>query len=811
MCEGRTWQKPPHSGHMVDSTIDIQPSPRILSVLGDIEFHEWQCVAELVDNAFDDFLEIERSGVPWEDEFRVDVRVPTAGSQLKGAAVEVVDTGRGMTLDALNDAVRAGWSSNDRFTKLGLFGIGFNIATARLGTVARLMTTKDGDDEWIGVEIDLHAIGESQEFRAPIIREPKARPSDHGTRVSVAHLKPNHMAWLQRNHAQLRNVLGDVYAYLLEHKQFRLFVNDVAVEPRRACRWAPERSVTRGTGKNAEKIPAVIEIDEPLPAMETCLRCHNWQEPGLGECVECGEPALEARERRIHGWLGIQRYLHKTDFGIAFLRNGRKILRADKRLFEWQNPNDPLAAVEVEYPTELGQGGRIIGEIHLDHVPVNYQKNAFEYGDKSWIGAVHALRGHQPLLPRKAKQLGYPPNDSPLARLHRGYRRNDPGLDYLIPGNGTGPIHDEARLWGQEFHKGVSEYQSDQRWYDAARSHDQLKREAKEARMGPGEEKGRGLEELGLTRPEEARDNDPAETNGSKDADPKKLTSGLLADSATETETERLQRYRAHAEVLPELTGTFGVLELNASLKLESFLVRGQGLVDGHAQPTPVLLVSQPGNVFGAYVDADHEVFGHFSIEPAELVLVELANQLKVRADSDMPLTQIVALLVQQHLPDHRVDVAVLGAQARELMTEIRERMIERIAENPDRAWQFLTPDERSATENHIVAEGGTTTIEEAKTSGDFLAYAPPTFIPRLLEEWPEAFMDGKLFAGLYAGLSSTAGKRLSMGRLVSYVYDVALLADAQSKPRKDELLRARLSISLLQRELVADVAVAVT
>ena len=36
--------------------IDIGPHPRLLSVLGDIEFAAWQCLAELVDNAFDDFL-----------------------------------------------------------------------------------------------------------------------------------------------------------------------------------------------------------------------------------------------------------------------------------------------------------------------------------------------------------------------------------------------------------------------------------------------------------------------------------------------------------------------------------------------------------------------------------------------------------------------------------------------------------------------------------------------------------------------------------------------------------------------------------
>lgn len=36
--------------------INVSPHPRLLGVLGDIEFAPWQCIAELVDNAFDEFL-----------------------------------------------------------------------------------------------------------------------------------------------------------------------------------------------------------------------------------------------------------------------------------------------------------------------------------------------------------------------------------------------------------------------------------------------------------------------------------------------------------------------------------------------------------------------------------------------------------------------------------------------------------------------------------------------------------------------------------------------------------------------------------
>jgi hypothetical protein len=36
--------------------INVRPRARILGVLGDIEFAPWQCIAELVDNSFDEFL-----------------------------------------------------------------------------------------------------------------------------------------------------------------------------------------------------------------------------------------------------------------------------------------------------------------------------------------------------------------------------------------------------------------------------------------------------------------------------------------------------------------------------------------------------------------------------------------------------------------------------------------------------------------------------------------------------------------------------------------------------------------------------------
>ena len=42
---------------MNESTaFDLTPSPRVLRMLGQIDFRPWQCLAELVDNSVDAFL-----------------------------------------------------------------------------------------------------------------------------------------------------------------------------------------------------------------------------------------------------------------------------------------------------------------------------------------------------------------------------------------------------------------------------------------------------------------------------------------------------------------------------------------------------------------------------------------------------------------------------------------------------------------------------------------------------------------------------------------------------------------------------------
>ena len=121
----------------------------------------------------------------------------------------------------------------------------------------------------------------------------------------------------------------------------------------------------------------------------------------------------------------------------------------------------------LEYPIDSPRNrGRIVGEIHCDHVPVNYQKDAFVYDNPEWKTVIRTVRGDSPLGEKIAQRLSLPRNTSRLAQLYAGYRREDQGLNYLVAAN------DMAVDWAKLFRDGDPSYQADDMWYQLAYAHD---------------------------------------------------------------------------------------------------------------------------------------------------------------------------------------------------------------------------------------------------------------------------------------------------------------------------------------------------
>lgn len=763
------------------TTITVPPHPRLLSVLGDIEFQPWQCLAELVDNAFDDFLRQAGSTGDGEQP-TVWVTLPSRNSTPRNGEVWVKDNGSGMTLAQLTDALRAGWTSNDRYGHLGLFGVGFNIATARLGQVSVVRTARVQDPVWQVVTIDLRNVARGDDFRLPVTTELKTTPGEHGTEVVIRELKSEHHETLSRQQARIRGILGDVYAPLLVEHDFHLIVDREAVKPRRACVWGADRFVVR----NREQIPAVIKIDESLPDRIACLNCGAWQDfADEAQRTVCQSTNLRVEQRRIRGWVGIQRYLHTKDFGIDFIRNGRKILVRDVSIFSWVDPDDPGSRGEPEYPVELPAGaGRIVGEIHIDHVRVNYQKTAFEYDTPDWQRVVRVLRGEGPLKVQRAKNLGYPTNNSPLARLFTGYRRNVPGLDYLIPGNGDIATHELAKAWSDRFRKGEAKYQSDEEWYRAAYLHSNPPVPADPEPSPPDDLLGN----KGLLPPPAGPTLGPP---------PKRLT-----PAAVETEDDRRAKWRAAGFPLLDLEATFGLRGQGAALKISAWLVRGEPVFRDGTR-VPVYVGPGRGSEAEVFVDGDHPVFTEFAVDTRDLVIMEIADYLRQRNRlTDRPLSAMVADLKAECLPDHRVAGPFIVQNATRLLSRVRELMMPVIAGNAAGYWSLVTPEDQAATQGRFALEGATNAWDSVVETGEWIDYAPGSALVRVVAARPDGFMDNRVFKAAHQGLTDPDARKASAERIVDLLSDVAVLADRPVRRGPEELQRGRLSCRIIEQEL---------
>lgn len=764
-------------------TVKIPPSPKILKVLAEIDFMPWQCLAELIDNAFDEFQDAARSG----DDVggTVSVQLPTDATGM----VVVADDGRGMTLDRITDAVSAGYSSNDPFSKLGLFGMGFNVATARLGDVTTFLSTRENEDEWVGVVIDLTEI--SADFEVPVVRRPKNDWSVHGTRIEITRLNQAGLHFSRpTNRTRVRAQLGGVYSHLIGDTGYTLSVDTKQVKPWRHCVWSKERSVPYGK----TTVPAVIAIDSALTPVAACRSCGAWQdELDARTCEQCESADLVERERRVHGWLGISRELSTKEYGIDFLRNGRKILRFDKSLFQWSDPDDPSGASQVEYPIEVpANQGRIVGEVHLDHVPVLYTKDGFDTAHRSWRHAVKILRGETALRPTyRAKED--PDNDSPLAQLFSAFRRNEAGTRHLMVGDGKG--RKDTSVWVDKFHDGDPEYETDAKWWDGVLAHEAAKKKAADERK----------------RQQEARDREDRKG----DDDP---TREFL--EPREPEPEEPPQHQPDPDlpyvdrVQAQIDSGRPMLDLKAEyiargvpgqpVPLEAVAVAGGQVLTEDGVRTPVLLHPRAKGAFIALVDLDHPLFRNFDDDPADLVLAALAQQMLVRRGSNSPIAAVVAELKERYLATKAIDPTRLQPEANQLLSEIQTRMVSCVSEAPDRPWKkALAEHERAQTAERIATVLRTDDSEKVISAGEYLPIMPPSAVPRVVAEWPEAFLDGHLFTAPYGKLEPGPAHQV-LGQLIGLLNDVAWVASSPIGASRDELARARLSLEIVPFELAS-------
>ena len=454
---------------------DLTPSPRVLRMLGQVDFKPWQCLAELADNSVDAFLSGREQGGMGVMFPQVNIELSN-NSDIRGGGgqLKVSDNAPGMDPLMLERSVRAGYSGNNSVDKLGLFGMGFNVATARLGNRTEVWTTRSDDEHWRGVRIDFDDMEKSDTFQVPALIRTKT-PSErgrHGTEIIITKLDQERALYLRSAGGQrvTRDKLSRVYNKIMRDIGLKVIVVGQELKSRDFCVWDKQRSVD--TGGRFGRVPAVSPIDVDFGERQYCNDCWVWLLQQDTECPACGSnEQLRTRPRRISGWIGIQRFFDQSEYGIDLVRNGRVIEERSKVFFSWTNPAD--GETLPEYPIEQQHwGGRIVGELNIDFVPLaSHQKDSFDRNTAEWIMVMDEIHGNGPVLPQiRSRDFGFSDtNESPMARIHAAYRRgNPPGFRWLVPGNAKGEgINTDPQQWATKFWDGDPDYQTDKFWWQA--------------------------------------------------------------------------------------------------------------------------------------------------------------------------------------------------------------------------------------------------------------------------------------------------------------------------------------------------------
>jgi hypothetical protein len=773
-----------------DKEFDLSPSPRVLPMLGEINLEQWRCVGELVDNAIDGFLHAGRRGEAIADPF-VQVNIPEADRD--DAVVQIIDNGPGMSTEELAKAVKAGWSGNNPTDNLGLFGMGFNIATARLGLTTEVWTTRSGDAEWHGLEIDFDRLQRQGNFRTAHLTGPKPDPLAHGTKIVIRRLKPAQRQWLAKsaNQSQLRGRLSQAYSAMLRPGglplEFKLYLNNRIVQPRRFCLWNEDRSAIL---PDLGEVYAVMPLNYPLGDRLHCTSCMNWiavADPIPSVCPICeSRGSLRRRTRRIHGWIGLQRYADVIDYGLDFVRNGRKIELGSKDLFVWRGDNGD----EPEYPIDdQSRRGRLVGEIHIDHCRVNFAKERFDRSDPAWEEMVKAVRGEGPLRPEKARELGYPPNLSPLFRLYKAFRRLRPHSNVaggytrllVVPDNAI------AKELGQKFHAGHPDYQDDTHWWRLIEEAERrLLREDPSVEAPDNDDMPPGL----LDDPVEEPVVDPG--------------------APTPAPVEAIDHRKARVEA-PSLSRSYVYAPIGQTFTVKAFECALQDPDIPADAAWAVLMGDMATRTYHFLYRPRAEVFRSITLTPLDALLLELTMLTSeyVRNGATPPsMASILATFRTAYAQTASLDGRIIALDANDALASMAEAVLANAsAEDRARLFDALTVDQQGEVMRALARKG----VAPAGAVGDgsFLTAAPRGALGRLVEAFPAMFFDGAYWDTAHAVLDygdpqlTERARQQVVDRAKSLISDAAWLAEADATilgaARKEDLVRGLMSVLLLK------------
>jgi len=791
--------------------INLQPGPQILMALTQTAMKPIDALCELIDNAIDSFSEAADRGEPVKHP-EIRVNLPTRRQLNDGAGVlRVQDNGPGMTLDAAARALTAGYSGNNPYDRLGLFGMGLNIATSKFSKRTILMTSTSDSDAALKVTVDLEALLAQKGFEVTPenVEKENLFPSGRGTIIELDSWWPDGNPnadfpanLVKHRPVKIRDIVGRRYATILRRAagKIKILIDGEACTPFEHCVWGKSRSVKRGSAR----VPARIEFDEVLGKQTRCESCRSLMAEGE-PCPSCKSTSFRTVPHRVHGWVGVQRYDDQNHFGIDVIRNGRAVRELEKDAFF--TFTDELGSPIKDYPID-SQYGRIVGEIHLDHVPVDFTKQDFQRSSSEWIEAMKFIRGESSLQPR---QDGADQNDSPVFKIYQGYRRTrDFGSGDMYMGFWNKDKGKPARIdrkteeeFLERFKRKEEGYYDDSKWWE----------KVEEAEREPVEDLAEcpqcGMQSLdsaevcescgNILRPTEcikcgkeiALSEDACRHCGQSQVPEGPWECNICGLTTNPPDAENCGRCGEKKgtvnpfslEVLlqksdkddglsaDEVSVKYADRKSTATIGLEAFIM--QSPLRGFGMHLPAVVFSGEGAaIVQMFLDKTHSLFTSLQVRPEHVVASELAH-LKYAKNAGLAggrykaahtLTAIESGILEKYWSDALSDSTEnVQKDIFSMLDEIRAKLPGIFQKEAEDVYSDLSEqDEMDMIKRMREMGEDISSISNLKSSGGFLMYISPETILSLLKSHTGLFFDGSVFNEPYKNIPDVADANLS-------------------------------------------------
>ena len=830
-------------------TFDLRPPPNVLVALTYTSMKPIDALCELVDNAIDSFVDADIGG-RLNPHPIIDIHLPTLNDLNQGQGmIRVRDNGPGMTLEQAERALTAGCSSHNAFDRLGLFGMGLNIATGKFSRVTRLITATADSSAAVEVSVDLAQLVKQHNYVVQPREVDKAlyfKDGMGGTIIELAAWWPQGNSnrdfprkLIQYGPGKLRNELGRRYATLLrpsDRRKFTIRLREENCVPFEHCVWGANRYVLH----RSQQIPARFDFNKLLKTQRRCEECNVLVEGD--KCPFGPSHIVRTIEERVRGWVGVQRYDDPSHFGIDLIRRGRAIRVLEKDAFF--KFTDELGEESIDYPID-NHYGRIVGEVHIDHVPVDFTKQDFNRSSLEWVEAMEYVRGKSSL---QAKQDGASQNSSPMMKIYTGYRRV---RKIGLPDMYMGYVDDEGKPqridrqteqnFLELFKRKEPGYYDDAKWWEkveeASRKIDipdecpncnfQVPKNAETCDSCGHILRGKDCVHCGTGIPKSAqtcphcgesqapegpwvcgicRRRNPPDADVCRNCNAEKGTQDPFALEflrENSVRDESLSRSELHiVQSDGEPTQKFDLVVMSANLRS-----------DGLHLPIVCFNSANP-RALEIFIDRSHSVFGAMQVRPEHMVAMEAASRLFAEgmSQSGMAAHTIAHLqfkILQKYWGDiSSDDVDEVRKSIHSLLDDIREKMpaaLDTVAEDvfndlSDAEIRDMLTDIRS-----VSADVALMSLEN-RGNGAFMRHIPPETVVSIFKRHSGCFFGGKIWNAAWDIPGIPPQSAESVQREIREIY-LNCLEDCVSflryrQPRRLTVRRARLSHEFLLHDL---------